>query len=144
MPYPALLKLPSQDDYREHFEHTYCVQPILTFDGIEVRFRKDDFHHCCFESSKRDSTKDQFSPQRAERLDWIKAALQDRSSERYVGWDRKKKRHDPARRVTVVQGNYVVVIALQTKNRMKARFITAYVADSPASLQRIRRGPKWA
>lgn len=143
MVYPPLLKLPSIDEYRDFFEHTYCTGPIMTFDGIAVRFRKADFDHCSFESSRRDTIKDEFSPQRAQRLGWIKAALQDERSERYIGWDRSKKRHDSNRRVTIVQGNYVVVIAIFAKDASRARFITAYVADTLSSLQKIRSGPKW-
>jgi hypothetical protein len=39
-------------------------------------------------------------------------------------------------------GNYVVVIGLiETKT---AKFITAYAADTPASLEKIKKGPRWA
>ena len=144
MSYPPLLKFASIDEYRGFFERTYCTGSIATFDGIKVRFRKTDFDHCSFESSRRNHIKDQFSPQRAERLGWIKAALQDVSGERYVGWDKARKKHDSNRRVTIVQGNYVVVIAVYGKDLARARFITAYVADTPQSLQKIRRGPVWA
>ncbi len=92
--------------------------------------------------------KDCFSWKRAQRLDWIKAALQDSQSERYVGWDKKRKRYDSSRRVTIVNGDYVVVIAL--RNPSRAVFVTAHVADTPprrgrpSTIQQIRRGPKWA
>lgn len=147
MAYPPLLELPGEAEYRAHFEATYCRGPIRAFDGIEVRFRKRDFDHCCFESSRRDGAKDAFSQPRAKRLDWIKAALQDPSSECYQGWDKKRKRYDGSRRVTVVMGNYVVVIALEGNGR--ADFVTAFLADTPAAPGRpstvdmIRRGPKW-
>ena len=65
-----------------------------------------------------------------------------------MGWDRKRKRHDKHRQVTVVQGNYVVIVAVTGKKR--GRFITAYVADTaarggrPSTIDLIRRGPKWA
>ena len=143
MAYPPLLKLASIDEYRTFFELTYCAGSIVTFDGIAVRFRKDDFDHCSFESSRRNAVKDDFSRQRAERLSWIKAALQDPNSERYIGWDRNKKKHDNNRRVAIVQGNYVVVIAISATDASRARFITAYVGDTLSSLQRIRSGPKW-
>lgn len=86
--------------------------------------------------------KDLFSPKRAERLDWIGEALRDPHSDRFVGWDRETKRYVRNRRVTVVMGDYIVIIALTgTKT---ARFITAYVADTPASLEKIKAGPRWA
>ena len=142
-----LLQLQSMTRYRTHFERVFCQGPVRTFDGIEVRFRKTDFDHCCFESSKQDGTKDTFSQKRAERLDWIKAALEDENAERYQGWDKHQKRYDPKRRVTLVMGDYVVVITLTGQNR--ADFVTAYVADTPAppgresTVDKIRKGPKW-
>lgn len=142
MPYPSLLSLPKQEDYRKHFESKYCCGPIAAFDGISVRFRKRDFDHAFFESHSRTAKKDTFSLQRAERMDWIAAALQDQASERYVGWDKAKKRYDRTRRVTVVMSDYVVVIAL--KKGGYASFITAYVADSCRTLNLIRSGPVWA
>jgi len=145
--YPPLLDLEDEAAYRAHFEAVYCRGPIEAFDGVQVRFRKRDFDHCCFESSRRDGSKDQFSLLRARRLDWIKAALQDPNSECYQGWDKKRKRYDGRRRVAVVMGNYVVVIAL--KGRGRADFVTAYVADTPgapgrpSTVDMIRRGPRW-
>ncbi len=85
---------------------------------------------------------------RAERIDWIKAALQDPDSEREVGWNKQKKRYEKSRRVTIVMQNYVVVI--QLTGHKKANFVTAYLADTPGSKSRpstvdqIRTGPKWA
>lgn len=142
MPYPPLLKLATVDAYRQYFENLYCLGPIITFDGIAVRFRKTDFDHCGFESSMRNNVKDTFSLTRAERLGWIGEALRDPNSDRFVGWDSKNKRHDRNRRVTVVMGDYVVVIGLS--GMKTARFITAYVADTPASLAKIKAGPRWA
>jgi len=75
------------------------------------------------------------------RLDWIKVALEDVESERYQGWDRQHKCYDTRRRVTLVMGDYVVVIAL--KSDTEADFITAYVADSSRTLAQIRKSPKW-
>lgn len=84
---------------------------------------------------------DQFSPQRAERIDWIKATLEGPEAELYAGWDNKRKRHDHSRRVTVVVVNYVVVIRLT--GATTARFVTAYVADSETTINKIKRGPRW-
>jgi hypothetical protein len=139
MHYPPLVHYTIQLEYRRHFERIYCNAPIVTFDGITVRFRKRDFDHAFFESNRKKD--DTFSTQRAERMDWIKAALQDSHASRYVGWNNRKKRYDKTRRVTIVQGNYVVVIGF-TK-RGSGFFITAFVADSTRTLNRIRGGPAW-
>lgn len=141
MAYPPLVSYADQNEYRVHFERVYCQGPIRCFDGIAVRFRKADFDHCFFESSRRNQIKDQFSPQRAERIDWIKAALEDPEAELYAGWDNKRKRHDHSRRVTVVVVNYVVVIRLT--GTTTARFVTAYVADSETTIDKIKGGPRW-
>jgi len=137
--YPPLIRGKAPSEYRSFFESNYCITPVKTFDGIEVRFRKSDFNHCFFESVH--AKDDTFSPMRAERLLWIKATLKDPDSERYVGWNKKSKKYDRNRRVTLVKENYVVVIAL-TGNR-KADFITAYVANSEETLRKIRSSPKW-
>ena len=148
MAYPPMVRYSSEEEYRRHFERVYCRRPIITFDGIAVRFNKHQFKHCFYESSKRNSVKDRFSTARAERIDWIKAALEDPNSELYVGWDNKKKRYDKKRRVAIVLGDYVVII--QLKNPGYAYFITAFLADTastpkrPSTIDQIRSGPKWA
>lgn len=139
--YPELLKLPDADAYRVHFEKSYCRAAIATFDGIEVRFRKTDFDHCFFESTQRNRVKDQFSHKRAERMEWIAVALQDASAQRFEGWDRDARKYDKSRRVTLVCGDYVVVIGISSAKT--ARFITAYVADSKSTLEKIKTSPVW-
>jgi hypothetical protein len=137
--YPFFLCFNTIPEYRRHFESVYCKGPVMTFDGIPVRFRKNDFDHAFFETiSQKDDT---FSKKRAMRMDWILAALQDAGAERYVGWDKKKKRYDSLRRVTLVKQDYVVVIALDKKGG--ANFITAFVADTPRTLVMIRKSPVW-
>jgi hypothetical protein len=142
VPYPPLVRYETVDDYRLHYETVYCRGPITTFDGIDVRFRKGRFIHCFYESTGRNQIKDTFSKKRAERIDWIKVALQDPEGELYVGWDRKRKRFDRSHRVTLVADNYVVVIRLSSSK--KAQFVTAYVADSASTVQKIKRNPKWS
>jgi hypothetical protein len=139
--YPPLLKLADEAAYRARFQALYCTGTIATFDGIAVRFRNSDFDHCFFESTHRNKVKDAFSTQRAERMEWIQVALQDASADRFVGWDKNTRTYRSDRRVTVVCGNYVVVIAILTPN--DGRFITAFVADTPTSLSRIKASPKW-
>ncbi len=138
--YP-LLDLSNLDVCRAYFKTTYCLKPILTHDGISVRFRQRDFGHVIQESSNRGGVKDTFSPERAKRLQWIKIALQDTSLEFKAGWDAKKKRYDHKSRVTLVIQNFVVVVRL--KSASEADFVTSYVADSPRTQRKLRTAPKW-
>jgi len=139
--YPPLVHYETEQEYRSHFERVYCRGTLTCFDGIAVRFQKRDFDHCFFESSTRDGVKDKFSTLRAERTDWIKGALQDDQADLFVGWDSTRRRYDHGRRVTLVMGNYVVVIRITGSK--KARFVTAFVADSPRTLNRIHASPRW-
>lgn len=136
--YPPLVTYGSVQDYRQHFYRVYCTRTIPTFDGYEVRFRKGQFDHCFFDSViTKDDT---FSTARAERIDWIMTALQDPNAELRVGWDNKKKKATPNRRVTIVVGTYVVVVRLKKEN--KAEFVTAFDAE-PRTIQNIRSNPIW-
>ena len=138
MKYPPLLKAKTATIYRSYYESNYCKGVIETFDGIKVRFRKRDFNHCFFESVKRKD--DTFSVKRAERMFWIKAALQDPSAELRVGWDNRKKRPATDRRAAIVMQNYVVVIRIIGQD--KGQFVTAFIANQNA-LSKIRTNPKW-
>lgn len=147
MSYPSLLLLKDLDEYKKYWIKNYCQQGIKTFDGIVVFFRQQDFEHAFYESvNQRDDT---FSVKRAERIGWIAAALKDPKSQLYIGWDNRKKCYDNQRRVTIVMGNYVVVIAISKKMPKQARFITAFVADTPSrpgrpsTIEQIKRSPKW-
>jgi hypothetical protein len=104
-----------------------------------VRFDKRDFLHLFFES--RGGKKNVFSSRRAERVDWIKAALEDPAAELFQGYDKTTKSYGPDRRVCVVSGDYVVIIALTDKD--KAHIITAFVIDNPEALKQIKGSPKW-
>jgi len=74
-------------------------------------------------------------------MDWIKTALQDSTADLYVGWDRKRRRNDSRYRVAVALRDYVVVIRMT--GRLKAIFVTSYVADTESTIVRIRRSPRW-
>lgn len=139
--YPRFVHYSKENEYREHFCGKYCSRPVDTFDGLKVRFRKDQFEHCFFESSNRDGVKDRFSSLRAERMDWIQATLQNPNAELFVGWDKRRKRNDKHSRVAVVMGNYVVII--RRTGIGKANFVTAFVADTQSSIDAIKSSPKW-
>lgn len=135
----------TEAQYRAHFEKEYCQGPILTHDGIEVYFRKKDFDHCMFESSRRTGDKlPIISLVRAERIDWIKATLQNPTADLYPGWDKSKKRVDNSHRVAVAYEEFVVVIRIKVGKSdvvKKADFKTAYLADN--SIEKIRAASPW-
>ena len=152
MPYPPLLILPNQAAYEARFKSVYCRGSISTHDGIRVRFDAYKFWHDFFESSSRKKkNKDIFSPERAQRLEWIKAALQDENATLLQGWISDEDRYEPFRRVALVEVNgthYAVVIALfggdgiDHKTANKGKFITAFV-PGPKTLENIQKSPSW-
>lgn len=117
------------------------MRPIETHDGISVRFRKDVFSHVMQESSNRDGVKDTLSLKRAERLGWIKIALQDPALKFKAGWDNKKRVYDHRRRITIMIDNFVVVIRL--KSAKEADFVICYVADDERTQAKLRNTPDW-
>lgn len=135
----------SEEDLRELWRQEYCRQEIYTHDGVRVKFYDSNFDHAFYESSdRRQSTnkkkhKDILSPRRLSRMLWIKDTLADPEAVMYEGYESKKKKYNPNKRVSVVKGNYVVVIELQKQGH--ATFITAYVADN--SIEKIEQSPKW-
>lgn len=142
---PPMVYYETEDEYRHYYERVYCQCPIITFDGIKVYFRKNQFDHCMFESSNRDNVKDIFSHRRAERIDWIKATLTDPHADLFQGWDNQKKRIDMTCRVAVVYEEFVVIIRLkrnEDNSIEKAYFITAFQADN--SIGKIRSKPRWS
>lgn len=140
---PPLLALADDDAYRQHFVQTLCRTQVVTHDGIRVHFNAATFEHAFFESSDRRGADDIFSLARAERMDWIAAALADPNALCVQGWDKKKQCHTPKRRVTVVVQDFVIVLGLSTTRdgTLKANFITCYKAENSAV--RIRQSPRW-
>jgi len=141
---PSLICYSSESEYYNHFCRMYCDsnKPIYTFDNIRVDFYPGQFNHTFYESIDRvKGDKSIFSNKRAERIDWIKWALENQNAILYQGWNRKKRNYNPRRRVCVTDTNYIVVI--QLKSNQRAFFITAYLADDPNSIQSISNSPKW-
>ena len=141
MSYPPLRKFNTEAEYRRYFEQKYCCSPLLTHDGIPVRFTKRDFDHAFYTSSSpKQPDKSIFYFERAETIDLIEAVLQDSSASLHCGWDNKKKRANPMRRVAIGKRNYIAVIQIMKSGR--ARFITAFQANNRTALQ-ILGNPKW-
>lgn len=138
---PKVVLYSSKAEYRRYYEANYCSAFIHTFDRLRVYFPKRQFDDAFFESASRQKRdKSIFSMERAKRIDWIKAGLQEKTAEFYVGWDRDRKCYSRRRRVCVVYDNYVVVLHM-ARNGATATFITAYITDTP-TLLKIRSGPR--
>lgn len=146
MTFPALVFYNTSQEYKAHFKSVYCRNEIYTFDKIRVYFKEDKFNHSFYSSPTRDGKKSsQISPDRAQRIDWIKYVLENTGASLYQGWNKDAKRHAPDRRVSLVLNNYVVVIELSFKldGTLKANFVTAYVLIGSETLNKIKSGPAW-
>ena len=140
---PAFVTLNSIEEYKQYYIDKYCKNPIITFDGIKVKFYNDQFEHSFYESSNHiERNKDVFSWERAKRIDWIEYVLTNPYAEVHVGWDRDKKTYSKDRRVAIITPeNYVVIIRLN--NNGTAKYITSYLADTPRSAREILNSPMW-
>jgi hypothetical protein len=141
MPY-TLVQGKTVTEYRQIYIDEYCnvTVPIVTLDGIHVKFYPERFDHAFFESQNWEKgDKSIFSQERAERILWIKDALTDASAVLKLGWDKYSKSYSNDRRVAIVKGDYVVIIDLQSPN--KGKFNTAYIANN--SIGKILGGPDW-
>ena len=130
------------EELRKIWSDTYCDKSITTFDNIEVRFYSNMFDHCFYESeNRRKKDKSILSYNRLEKIFWIKDALEDPNTIIKQGWDSKQKKYDNSRRVTLIKGNYIVVIIIYADK--KARFITAYEINNERNLELINNSPNW-
>lgn len=141
---PVLLIYETEAEYLNYYREEYCRKGVVAFDGIRVYFREHRFLHAFYESSNRDGKKDTFSRMRVQRMNWIRATLQNTGSVLFQGWDKRNRRYDPGRRVCIVYEDFIVVLEMRLKkNReLKAEFVTCYQADD--NIRRIRMSPKWS
>ena len=76
-------------EYKKHYESTYCRAEIYTLDNIRVYFNAQKFGHAFYENSQhRSGPKEQFSPERAQRMDWIKSTLMHPDALLFFGWNK--------------------------------------------------------
>lgn len=152
MSLPSLLVLPNESAYQAHFEkHCVDASPLVTFDGMEIRFFKRNFFHAFFTQSMRGARKkDRFDTDRARRMDWIAAVLQDSTAELYrrvMRIPQRPARGTPKsalRRIALIPSErYAVVVDVETGNPKRASFVTAYVVDSDTALAKMRSNPRW-
>ncbi len=132
----------TEAELREIWNKEYCEGLIKTFDEITVQFFSSMFDHCFFESAnRRAKDKSVLSYNRLEKIYWIKEALTDPDAILKIGWSAKTKSYDDSRRVTLVKGNYIVVIVIFADK--KARFITAYEVNDDDNLELIKNSPNF-
>jgi hypothetical protein len=134
-----------EGDLRLLWKDVYCdsTKPIHTFDGILVKFYEHMFDHCFYESANNKAKdKSILSLNRLEKLHWIKDTLEDTTSLLKQGWDKDRKAYIANRRVTLVKGNYIVIISIN-RLRTQARFITAYEIQNEDKIIEIQKSPDW-
>jgi hypothetical protein len=135
-----LLKLTEWESYKDHWLGNIANKvPIETHDGISVSFNKNDFWHFFFKEGDGPE-RDRFAWDRGERMNWVKECIQDSNATLKFGWDNANKRTDFNRRVSVIQGNYIVVVRMVAE--YKARGVTAYPIDS-SGLAKLLLQPDW-
>ncbi len=142
MAYSALLVLSDEAEYLSHFKKDYCDKgSVTTPGGLVVKFRERHFKHAFYEAAGRvTGDKSVFSITRTQRMNWVAEALKDPTADVYQGYDNQKKCPSPNRRVSISNGNYVVVSEVEKNG--EATFVTAFVANAGA-LTKIRTNPKW-
>jgi hypothetical protein len=135
---PHLMDVSTREtELRLIWKTEYCMNPIITFDDVLVKFYEDMFDHAFYESSSRKSKdKSILSLNRLEKMLWIKDTLQDETAILKKGWDSKTKTYFKDRRVAIIKNNYVVIIRFT--GMLTAKFVTAYekndienIEDSP-------------
>ena len=132
----------TEAELRQLWSDTYCNDPIITYDGIEVKFYSNMFNHAFFESyNRKEKDKLILSLNRCEKMFWIKDTLEDSSAILKQGWINKTKTYDNNRRVAFVKGNYVVIILIYSVK--KARFISAFEINNVDNLKLFLGGPDW-
>lgn len=140
--YSELLILSSEAEYKNYYIREYCNKELYTHDGLRVKFRPERFEHAFYKSrSRRRKDKSIFSWERAERMNWIKDVLMDKSITIYAGWDSKKKRYDATRRVCLVTSDDYMVILRFTKPGKELQFVTAYLIDDQNVKNKVMGSP---
>lgn len=138
---PALLFLPTEVDYRIHFNNCIINSNVTTRHDIRVNFDPESFDHAFYESTNRNKVKDVFSKTRANRMSWIIPTLNDSSANWFKGWFRRK--YDVTRAVATAYDNFVVILEFRINRSsiLVAKFITCYEANN--SIRKIRSSPAW-
>lgn len=125
---PPLRHYYNEAEYKFHYRDLYCREEHYTREGDQVQFFEPQFDHAFQDTCRLTNGKIGFCHKRAERIDWIAVALQDSGTSWHTGWDAKKQRFNPMRRVGVAFETYVVVLEFRPEKNCY-KFITAFVAE---------------
>lgn len=140
---PPFLNLADEQAYRTHFHDNLCTLPLRTSNGTPVYVAQRLFEHAFFESRNHNKVKDEFSVDRAKRMEWIALTLASGSAIRVQGWDSRKGRYVPDTCVFHAFEMFVVVVKISrdSSGSLKGNLITCYHADR--SLSKILSAPAW-
>lgn len=145
MSLPELRKFADEQECKQYYIENYCHNTeIKTFDGIRVKFYEETFEHAFYIRTRKSwsAPKDKYSEERGERIDWIKAILEDPDIAPRKGYDKAKKSYDNSRRVVFwAPNNYVVVIYINKKG--EGKFVTAFLVDNQDTATKIANSPIW-
>lgn len=141
--WPPLRHFADEEDYRAHYERTYChATTLFRVAGLWVHFEPQRFTHAFYDSTRQNDIKNFFSWDRAIRIDWIGYLLAHPDAQLHQGHLPRQHHPDPTRCVAVL-GNYAVVVTVRRwdATRLKGHFVTAF---PPAStLDSIMAAPPW-
>lgn len=131
-------------EYWKHFERVYCPQPVQAKNGMVVPFFPDDADHALTEEHY--TNRNDFSLDRARRVDWIKAGLESPLTEFHHKVEWKGSRlviSNENRVVCLAFGMYVVALNfIGDDEQPTAKFVTAYALNSEQAY-RISQNPAW-
>lgn len=139
MALPPLVHYATEQEYRDHYKRELCRRPVFSFDGIRIFFDPSRFEHAFYEGKR----KDRFAPVRAQRIDWVRTTLEAPQADLYQGYIKATNCYVPDRRVSVVYGDFVVIVSLRLDRagQLSGKFVTCYEADN--SIGKIRQAPRW-
>jgi hypothetical protein len=139
---PQLRAFSSEEECLNYFVTKICRLKIRTHDGYEVKIRPNHFKHAFYEDDGK-TKQGRFSFHRAKHMDWIQPTLE-HPVRCHQGWDYKKARLAPSKRVSYCYQTFIVVIEFR-RNRntgeIAAEFITCF--DANRSFDKISRQPVW-
>lgn len=142
---PPLVYHRTLAEYRAHFERVYCREPLVTHDGIQVRFYMACFNHAFKVYERRKFVL------RTQRIDWIRAVLLDQHLPRYMGIDKEETQrcgsdaYNPNRFVLLAYNDTYTVIIELTRwiGTWEGIFITAWTVDQGIGRKIRELSPPW-
>lgn len=143
-----MIELKTIEEYRNYYHANLCATQIQCHLGFPILFRRDNFEHAFYESTRGTAVKTNiFSFERAARMDEIAPALRGNIENVAwkAGWDRKKKAYSSPNRVCLTSADLAIVlnISRDASKRIKlGKFVTAYPAGDH-TLSKLKAAPVW-